>query len=309
MSNIPDFGDRFDPNKESDGKKIARFLVYKTVREYLDKYHHGLSHQRRVMILAGECPGREIALAKKMLKAKVTAFDVNQRAVSAASAAGADTCVLMDVSDLRFGHRDPWEEYYDFVNLDFCKTVQSDGIPRAIERGSMASRSLIATWFSYGHETMNPIDKEADWQIGLSRHDDDPSGVYSLPEKLRKRVLYIWKRVVLQNPGHSHTHLRALKVWQYKGNAMPMFVVLWQTGGGIAQEKDAFFEKVDSRVLRSTALRAAEEFSNEDVSLFFGCGSKQVAAWKAVDTRGKANQDGPLFAAARADANAKPEPK
>jgi hypothetical protein len=290
-------------------KKLVRVRVYEHAHKLLGQ-HRYLAEQRRtdradrqeqdfknrVLILPGGEPEHEAGLARQLFKdAEIVAFDVDDRAVQAA-APFVDLAVPFNVADLRFGgqQRSPrcLTDRYKFANLDFCGLVTSKDTGLAIDRIQRMT-PLVATWFSFGHE-QNLSDMQAVAKRVGARSEDHLS---SLPETIRTRMLYIWDVVRFSDlsftPGHRLDTLRALKVWSYRDQRMPMMCVLWDTSGtffdyGSHERKDVLeYEKViiDETAFRAVVLDTAARQGTQFTCTRFGIRPAVLAAWRAVVTR------------------------
>jgi hypothetical protein len=179
-----------------------------------------------------------------------------------------------------------------FANLDFCGLVTSEGVGEAIERARRMS-TLVATWFSFGHEQNLPVIRECARRIG-ERSEEHLS---SLPPTVRARFLYIWNRVNWSDPWRTGTAgrldaLRALKVWTYTDQRMPMMCVLWDTTGymywdAASRDEVLAYEKISitEAEFRATVLAAADQRGSHFASVRFGVRPAVLAAWRAVATR------------------------
>lgn len=290
-------------------KRLVRVKVY--------EYAHGLlvqhgrlakqlhsSHRQssyrpdskdRVLILPGGEPEHEAVLVRQIFEdAEIVAFDVDDRAVQAA-APFVDLAVPFNVADLRFGgqQRSPrcLTDCYKFANLDFCGLVTSNDIGLAIDRVQRMT-PLVATWFSFGHEQ-----NLADMQTAAERIGERSEEHLSLlPATVRTRMLYIWNRVRLSDlsftPGFRLDTLRALKIWTYRDQRMPMMCVLWDTSEAFSWRShdrgDVLeYEKVNvaETAFRAIVLDTAAQQGAGFACTRFGIRPTVLAAWRAVATR------------------------
>lgn len=93
---------------------VAKRAVQLNLYQYL-----GRSDHRSILVLAGRCPGFEIACARSFLPhAKITAVDRDTKAIEAARAAGVDEVLQVDLDSDQLEARQ-----FDIVNLDLCSNV------------------------------------------------------------------------------------------------------------------------------------------------------------------------------------------
>lgn len=267
-----------------------RLLARQQSRRDLDPEN---SKDRLLMLPGGE-PEHEATLARQLFAdSEIVAFDVDERAVQAA-APFVDLAVTFEVGNLRFGGacRAPrcLTDRYKFANLDFCGLVTSDGVGEAIERARRMS-TLVATWFSFGHEQNLPAIQDCAKRIG-ARSEVHLS---SLPPTVRARFLYIWNRVNWSDPWGTGSWrpdaLQAVKVWTYTDQRMPMMCVLWDTTGMCCDETSAgdvlAYEKVSisEAEFRTIVLEGASQHGSQFAAVRFGIRPAALAAWRAVATR------------------------
>ena len=290
-------------------KKFVRVQVYELAQQLLDRHkflvrqypqdlleQHDLGEPKdRILILPGGEPSHEAQLVRQLFAdSEIVAFDIDDRAVQAA-APFVDLAVTYPVGDLRFkgAYESPrcLTARYKFANLDFCGLVTSEGVSEAVERARRMA-PLVATWFSFGHEQNLPEILKCAERVGArsERH------LSSLPPKVRARFLYVWARINLSDPWGRGTGLRtdtprALKVWTYTDQRMPMICILWATAGAftVAEPYDAVlaYEKVSiaEDAFRARVLDVARSHGRAFASVRFGVRPAVLAAWKAVATR------------------------
>ena len=288
-------------------KKFVRVQVYTHAQGLLEQHRLLARHwhddwhdvdpgdmKDRVLMLPGGEPEHEATLARQLFTdSEIVAFDIDDRAVQAA-APFVDLAVPVAVGNLRFAGvcRAPrcLTDRYEFANLDFCGLVTSDGVGEAIERTRRMS-TLVATWFSFGHEQNLPVIQEIAKRIGVRSE----AHLSALPATVRARFLYIWNRVNFSDPwgtgGGRLDALRAVKVWTYTDQRMPMMCVLWDTTGMCCDRTSAgdvlAYEKVsiDAADFRGLVLDAAKQHGSQFASVRFGIRPAVLAAWRAVATR------------------------
>ena len=289
-------------------KKFVRVQVYEHAQRLLEQrrlltrqlpqdwlaQHDRYDMKDRMLILPGGEPEHEARLARQLFKdSEIVAFDIDDRAVQAA-APFVDLAVSLDVGDLRFAGE--WRSprcltaRYKFANLDFCGLVSSEGVGEAIERARRMA-TLVATWFSFGHEQNLSAIQESAKRVG-ARSEDHLS---ALPATVRARFLYIWNRVNFSDPwatgGWRPDVLRAVKVWTYTDQVMPMMCVLWDTtgmccdhtsGGDVLEYEKVSINESDFRTI---VLEAASRHGSQFAAIRFGIRPAVLAAWRAIATR------------------------
>jgi hypothetical protein len=264
---------KFGYQHVSVGKHVARVLVYQGMQSVRGR------EDGSVLILPGEVPQHEIWCAKNILNAvKVTALDVNKKAVEQAMQHGADEGLVGKIDDL-----DPCRRF-DFVNLDTCKLVTSTTgmhVGRAFERAATVCTSTLATWFSYGHEYLPVVHNSRHHRL-YERWGD----LSDVPSGIRHRLTYIWKFALVSGPGlfsSAVEKMRPMAVLSYPGNRMPMFVVIWSTWNAVVRVS---FRRIRrGSAAREEVLSMAASLGTARASKIFGLKATTIAAWRAVKTR------------------------
>lgn len=285
---------------DSHAKRLTRIAIYSEISKLLNQKNI------TVLMLAGNHPEHEISVAKRFLCIEnekprsaiesytypITAIDLDRSAVDRAKSAGANS-FWYNISHLRFsGDTSCWPlpnapSTMDFVNLDLCNLVTSEGICDIVERALFISRRFLATWFSYGHDDLTAINNTARRELAPSSFDFEWKTKYfkRIPETITKRLLHIWHRAhhPLRARGrHSSMHL--IRVWSYRGGRMPMFCALWDTNPRENIE-EVPYSIISGKPYRENVLLHADEFGSMDAANLFGCTLAQIAAWKAVRTK------------------------
>jgi SAM-dependent methyltransferase len=311
----------FKAEMDTPPKRLARLAVYSEVRRQILLHYKNpdpraparyierdgkLPFDTRVLLFPGRLPSHEIGLAKHLLNAYVIAVDTDQQAVDAARESGADHAQLLDLSDLKIrlrrkypGDTSPIIDAFDFVNMDTCGLVTTDGVSEAFERACKIG-VFVATWFSFGHEM------KLSWvhERALLRLKQDPAmerRFQDIPSTIKCRLLFARDQANLserrQDTGLvDHVlNFHIVKIWSYRSNAMPMFVVLWADGQYVHLADDYVipFERISADDYRSLVMRAVDAESSNRAVLLYGCSKAQVAAWRAVRTTQTKKRIGP----------------
>jgi SAM-dependent methyltransferase len=299
----------FTSRMDTPPKRLARLAVYSEVRRQILTHYRNpdpnapphyserdgnLPFNTRALIFPGRNPGHEIELAKHLLNAYVIAVDTDKQAVDAARVNGADHVHHQDLSDVKLRSQQKYPgdasniiDSFDFINFDTCGLVTTDNVDEAFERACKIG-VFVATWFSYGREAKLSWVQE---RALLNLKCDPVLGrrFRNIPDTIKNRLMFARDQAHMPN-GRLADHVmnfHIIKIWSYRSNVMPMFIVLWGDGQYVHLPDDYVipFEKISANNYRNLVMNAVDAESTEKAAILYGCSKTQIAAWKAVRTK------------------------
>lgn len=277
---------KFEPTLVSDAKRRTRadfyLLAEKILREEcrVDPSSNTVSS----LILPGRAPDEEIRAIRALFPhAYVVAVDRDPEAVKRAMTAGADKGAVGDLAYINNHdeHGGLGLRYHNFsvVNLDLCGVANNTSMDIVTRVAKRASK-VLGVFVSYGHDDAEQIAYNTERLALFPGWGPLREELRALmPETQVTRTIEITRSALVGGLGDWTVR----KVYQYRGNRVPMLgVVLARGGPGLP----VTYSKFKDSDLRSSALAVAKYSGQRGLaSSLFGISEARLAAWKAVETR------------------------
>jgi hypothetical protein len=246
---------RFDHDKISDAKRVARgehWLAARTFLRKRDRIHHA---PWKIVTLAGHSPAEEIECIRELMpKAVIYAVDMDPECCRLAKEAGADHVLCLNLLDWSSdGSRvqklpEAFHDLYpvDALNLDLCGGITRD-MELIVQRyANLCRTGVFLLTFSYGRDVTEV------YNSGNYRGIPDPLGG-------RVALLDRWP-----------TQMNLTSVIAYRGNEMPMCALMWTKHGKNADHRDPYD-------YRSKQERWSEIIANRPEPSFVKIGDEDLA--------------------------------
>lgn len=271
---------RFTADLVTDAKRMTRIDLYGELARRADSLD-----EASFLVLPGDDPGHEIGLIRRFWNApEIIAVDRNQSACDAAMRHGATKairCELDDINDPDLGLRYRW---FTAVVLDYCQLL-APTLPGAVAADIHRPAKRAGRWLvvsvPYGRDDVGRFKRELDWHRRCWRNATHRHPVQDVPDKILGRLLFIWRQILVGDSGGRD--MTPVRVYTYKGNAMPMMVVVFGLSDSAPWEP--FTVKVSGDGLRDLAVDRALMTGTRDAAELYGHRVSRVAAWRAVRAR------------------------
>jgi len=264
----------FNGDSITDQKRLVRGEHWLAARSYLRYKSHAHHDAWKVLTIAGPAPAGEIGcILELMPRAHITAVDLDQARVDAASKAGAHKAILCNIAPVVVVNRPgpssyPVKEWkipdlgrFDAICLDL--TGHADDLLRRTIRLYSAKTKVLIVTFSYGRDVVEFYVHNA------LKHPTESFEADGIHPSLSARIGYLC--------GSLGNKIRSVMV--YRGPQQPMVSILMHEGVGrsFVKVQDGDFELA---------------VTHPDVSKLYDCPSDRIlhirrslAARKAVATK------------------------